>query len=36
MKQQTDKPPTVKQEAFAAAMYTIGSLTLGNGTDSAK
>ncbi len=28
--------PTVKQEAFAVAMYTIGSLSLGNGTESAR
>ncbi len=32
----TERLPTVKQEAFAAAMYTIGSLTLGNGTESAR
>ena len=30
------KQATVKQEAFAAAMYTIGSQTYGNGTASAR
>ncbi|MCK5017134.1 MAG: terminase small subunit [Candidatus Peribacteraceae bacterium] len=30
------RPLTVKQEAFAAAMYVIGSATYGNATESAR
>lgn len=32
----TERPLTAKEDAFSAAMFTIGSLTLGNGTESAR